>query len=150
MQRGMVTLAGLLVGAATFAGCTQRMMTDRTTTLMDVASSIGSARHAAYWFQQDLTPETYKGATEAELGAIRARAQILAAEADKLDAYSSQCDLFKAKPGEPSLTELVTWQRELDDQRVDLMREMQVLQVRLGLRTPHDAAMREDLSAALR
>lgn len=150
MHRGMVPLAGLLVGIATFAGCAQRTMTDRSSTLLGVASSIGSARHASYWFQQDLTPETYKGATEAELGTIRARAQILGAEADKLDAYSSKCDLFEPKKGEPSLAELVAWQHELDEQRVDLMRELQVLQVRLGLRTPQDAAMREDLSAALR
>jgi hypothetical protein len=140
-------LAAAITLAIVLSGCARSISSDRTTTLMSVASSIGSARHAAYWFQQDLTPETYKGATEAELGTLRARAQILEAEADKLDAFSSQLDLFKPKKGEPSLEEVVVWQRELDAQYIDLMREIQVLQVRLGLRTPQDAAMREDLSA---
>lgn len=150
MHRGSIALVGFVVAAAAFAGCSRSMMTDRTSTLLDVSASIGSARHAAYWFQQDLTPETYKGATDAELGSLRARAQILAAEADKLDAYSSKCDPFEPTKNEPSLRELVAWQRELDEQRIDLTREMQILQVRLGMRTPEDAAMREDLSAIYR
>lgn len=142
--------ASAITLAVVLSGCARNVASDRTTTLMGVASSIGSARHAAYWFERDLTPETYTGATEAELGTLRARARILSAEADKLDAVSSQLDLFKPKKGEPSLEEIVAWQRELDDQYVDLMREVQVLQVRLGLRTPQDATMGQDLSASIK
>jgi len=149
MRRVLLVVA---VGVALMysSACSRGVTTTRSNTLLDVAASIGSARHAAYWFEKDLAPETYPGATEAELGTLRARAQILRAEADKLDAYSSQCDLFKPKEGEPSLEDLVAWKQELDDQRIDLTRELQVLQVRLGLRSPEDAAMREDVRAMLR
>ena len=73
---------------------------------LEVASTIGFARNYDYWAQQALTPETYVCATEQELGSIRARAQILQAEADKLSAYMDKADLFKAKAVEPTLANL--------------------------------------------
>lgn len=133
------------------AGCTSPgAFSERTQTLMRVSSSIGLAKSAAHWYQADLNPETYKGATEEELGSLRARAQILAAEAEKVNALCDKFDLFEPSPNDPSMANLLAWQQELDTQRHELTRNLQVLQVRLGIRTPEDAASREEsLDAAI-
>lgn len=78
----------------------------RSMKMLEVTSTIGFARNYDYWAQQALTPETYVGATEQELGSIRARAQILQVEADILSAYMDKADLFKAKAVEPTLANL--------------------------------------------
>ncbi len=78
----------------------------RSMKMLEATSTIGFARNYDYWAQQALTPETYVGATEQELGSIRARAQILQVEADILSAYMDKADLFKAKAVEPTLANL--------------------------------------------
>jgi hypothetical protein len=143
-MRPALTLVLLL--SALCASCTTSMG-PRAHTHLEIASTIGGARHAAYWWSQDLNPQTYPGADPRELDRLRARCEILSASADQLAARLDQQDMFAPGKSDPELDELASWAREIDDQRIDLGRELDILKVSLGMRPATDVAPRAHRSA---
>lgn len=125
------------------ASCSSPTIGPRAVTNLEIASAVGSARDAAHWWSQDLTVQTYPKADPRELARLRARCDILRASADKLAERLDEQDMFAPGASDENLDDLAAWAREVDDQRIDLRRELAALQVSLGMRSPEDLALRE-------
>lgn len=106
---------------------------------LPVASSIGGARHLAYWLQEDLKANTT--VTDAEKADLRARAQILAAQADSVD---RGMEAYRRSDPGVSKRALEIRTAALDVEYRTLMREWTVWQVRHGLRSASEVGEHAD------
>lgn len=141
-RRGRLCLAAIVLApVASLAACSAandpevRRMYDT----LPVASSIGGARHLAHWLQEDLKANTT--VTDADKADLRARAQILAAQADSLDRGMESYD--RRDPG-VSKRALEIRTAALDVEYRTLMREWMVWQVRHGLRPASEVGENAD------
>jgi hypothetical protein len=132
-------IASMIAAAASLSGCCATCSDRETAALietLDVAGTIGSARHLAKWSQVDLGSATY--IPESDKADIRARAQILNAHADKLSDALDRFDPSGDTNKSITLENLKVRGRALDAEYQTVYREWTVWQVRHGRKQPTD------------
>lgn len=137
----------MFAGVAGSGGCCSASRDPEVRRLMDtlpVASAIGQARHLAYWMQEDLKSNT--PVSDADKAELRARAQILDAQAGRLEKGMEQYG--RADPG-VSKRNLMIRTEALEREHLAVMREWMVWQVRHGLRQPSDVRENVDVGRLL-
>lgn len=134
-----MSLTGLLV-----YGCAADPETTRITDTFPIATTIGSASDLSRWMLVDLDARTEM--PESERAELRASAQLLGAHADSLHAALERYD--RREP-QITLANLEARADALRWQRLLVMREWAVWQIRHGLRAPDDVGEIFDIETAM-
>ncbi len=137
-MRILIALALVSIAGCFLPGCcrTCRSETAALIETLDVAGTIGSARHLAHWSQVDV--DAAAGVPESEKADMRARAQILAAHADRLSEALDRFDETGNTNTSITLENLKIRGRALNEEYLTVMREWTVWQVRHGLKKPEE------------
>jgi hypothetical protein len=133
-----IAVAFLLAAASFLPGCCRTCSSETAILVetLDVAGTIGSARHLAHWSQVDVDAAT--NVSESEKADMRARAQILNAHADKLSDALARFDETGKTNRSITLENLKIRGRALEDETQTVLREWTVWQVRHGLKKPEE------------
>jgi hypothetical protein len=145
-RRGRVALGIAIIltplAILALAGCqSSTVWTPRVQAHMNAASAVGQSRLAAKLIDADIVKPSYAAASADEIATLRARCATLAASADRLSTKLDQSEMFSRSRDTAEIDELSRLARELENERVNLERDRDTLQVRLGLRTAEDAAI---------
>ncbi len=131
-RRGVpaIAMALAVVGVSACSPASRDADSRRVFDTMPAATTIGAARHLAHWLEKDLAADTK--ISDADKADLRARAQILAAQAASLDDAAAA---YERKDPGVSKRDLEHRTAALDEEYRVLMREWMVFQVRHGQRS---------------